>query len=348
MIEEIIKELERYFFIERYEETYLVGQISEPKEKNINSLKELLQNAGYLPFFQKEDGKDIIRLIPGLMPKEEKTNYLLPLILLILTIFSTVLIGSLNRGGNPFVSPKDILLGLPFSFSLLTILGGHELGHYLTARRHGVSATLPHFLPIPHPLIGTMGAFIRMKSIIPSRKALLRVGIAGPVISFLLAIPITIIGLKYSKIIHPKELEGGIGLASPLIFHLLTKLFFLNIPQGKDILLHPMAFAGWLGFFVTSINLIPLGQLDGGHIAYAVFFKRVKVLNLIMIAILLFFGIRWPGWYFWIFLILVLGLRHPPTQDEITGIGSKEKILALIAFLIFLLTFTPFPFRSAH
>lgn len=346
MEEKLLKELERFFLLETWDENEISGKILEPKEESIRSLKEILQRAGYFPFFRKEGEKEVIRLVSGFVPKEEKTEYLLPLILLLLTIFSTILIGSLNRGGNPFASPKDLILGLPFSFSLLTILGGHELGHYLTARRHGVSATLPHFLPVPHPLIGTMGAFIRIKSVIPSRKALIQVGLAGPLTGFLIAIPITIIGLKYSKIVSSEELKGGIGLGSSLIFTLLSKIFFPQIPPKTDILLHPMAFAGWLGFFVTAMNLLPLGQLDGGHIAYAVFYKKMKIVMLIIIGLMALLGIRWPGWYFWIFLVFVLGLRHPPVQDEITGLERREKIFALIALLILILTFTPFPFSS--
>lgn len=346
MQEEILKGVEKFFQIEVRNGHEISGRILEPKEESILSLKEIFQNAGYLPFFRKEGEKEIIRLIPGLVPKKEKTDYLLPIILLLLTIFSTIFIGSLNRGGNPFASIRDLILGLPFSFSILTILGGHELGHYLTARRHGVLATLPHFLPIPHPLIGTMGAFIRIKSVIPSRKALIQVGLAGPLVGFLIAIPITIIGLKYSQVISTEELKGGIGLGSSLIFTILSKIFFPQIPPKTDILLHPMAFAGWLGFFVTAMNLLPLGQLDGGHIAYAVFYKKVRIVMLIIIGLMALLGIRWPGWYFWIFLVFILGLRHPPVQDEITGLEKREKILALIALTLLILTFTPFPFSS--
>jgi membrane-associated protease RseP (regulator of RpoE activity) len=345
-MEEIIKAIEEFFLIEGYEERKIFGRVLEPKEKNINSLKEVISQFGYLPFFRKEGEKEVIQLVSFYLPQKEKTEYLLPAILFLLTLFSTIFIGSLNRGGNPFISPKDLLLGLPFSFSLLLILGGHELGHYLTARRHGVSATLPHFLPIPHPLIGTMGAFIRIKSVIPSRKALIEVGLSGPLIGFLLAIPITIFGLAHSQLVSYEELKGGIGLGSSLLFSLLSRIFFPRVPEGKDILLHPMAFAGWLGFFVTAMNLLPLGQLDGGHIAYAVFYERTKIVRAIIVLILALLGLRWPGWYFWLILVFLFGFRHPPVQDEIIGLRRREKLLALLGLIIFLLSFTPFPFQT--
>ncbi len=343
-MEELLTRISEYFEIETIEENCIKGSVREPKEKNIAHLKEIFKEAGFFPFFIKEGTKDLIRLVSGVVLREEKTNFILPLILLFLTILTTLFIGSLHRGGNPLTSPKDLILGIPFSFSLLLILGGHELGHYFTARKNGVLATLPLFLPIPHPLIGTMGAFIRIKSIIPTRKALIRVGIAGPLTGFLIAIPITVIGLRYSKLITPSELKGGIGLGSSILFRFLSNLFFKEIPPGSDVLLHPMAFAGWLGLFVTAMNLLPLGQLDGGHIAYAFFYKRVRIVQGVMVAILLILGIKWPGWYFWVLLCFLLGLRHPPTQDEITGLKRQEKILALLALLLFILTFTPFPF----
>lgn len=346
MTEELLKRIEEYFEIESIEEGKISGKLREPKEKGIASLKEVFSSFGYFPFFLKEDEIEVIRLLPGLVQKEEKNEYFTPLILFILTILSTLFIGSFHQGGNPLSNARDLLLGIPFSFSLLLILGGHELGHYITAKKNGVAATLPHFLPVPHPLIGTMGAFIRIKSIIPSRRALIRVGVAGPLVGFLLAIPITMIGLRYSRLASSEEIKGSIGLGSSLLFKFLSAIFFPNIPKGYDILLSPMAFAGWLGFFVTAMNLLPIGQLDGGHIAYAIFNKQVKIGMLIMIGVLAIIGIYWPGWYFWLLLIFLFGLRHPPTQDEITGLGRKEIILAIIALFVFILTFTPFPFQS--
>jgi membrane-associated protease RseP (regulator of RpoE activity) len=157
-------------------------------------------------------------------------------------------------------------------------------------------------------------------------------------------VPITTIGLALSTLQPISELAGGIRLGSSLLFAWLSRLFFPEVPAGYDVILHPMAFAGWLGFFVTAMNLMPLGQLDGGHIAYAVLgrYQRPVIIGFILCMIAL--GILWPGWWFWAILVMVLGLHHPPPQDEITPLSSKEFILAGIGILIFILSFIPVPF----
>lgn len=341
----IIQDLSRFMEISEFGTNQVSGKMNAPIDKNLSAIKEYLEAKGYFPFFDTRKGFHIVNW--GFLPKasSKKSKSWLNLLLLVLTIFTTLLVGALNRGGNPFKRPTDLFLGVPFSFSLILILGSHELGHYLTAQRNGVSATLPYFLPIPHPLIGTMGAFIRIQSIIPNRKALVRVGFSGPLIGFLVALPITIIGLLLSEIKPVGETRGAIGLGNSLIFQLLSQLLFGKIPKGFDLFLHPMAFAGWLGFFVTAMNLIPLGQLDGGHIAYALFGRRRKFLSIIVIGILVALGFfLWQGWLFWAALITVLGLRHPPTQDEISPLSKTDKILAVCALLVFIITFIPVPF----
>ncbi|MEO0115601.1 MAG: site-2 protease family protein [candidate division WOR-3 bacterium] len=265
------------------------------------------------------------------------------IILFLATIITTLFVGSINHGGNPFVRLADLILGVPFSLSIILILGSHELGHYIVARRQGVDASLPYFLPIPHPLVGTMGAFIRIKSSIPNRNALVKVGIAGPLVGFAVCLPVTILGLKLSTIKAVGDTKDSIALGSSLLFHILSKLFFRYVPDGYDIMLHPIAFAGWLGFFVTALNLIPVGQLDGGHIAYAVLGRLRKIITIIVIATMLLLGLLWPGWYFWAMVAILFGLHHPKPVDDSTPLGTKEKVLAIIALLILILTFIPVP-----
>ncbi|MCX7784852.1 MAG: site-2 protease family protein [candidate division WOR-3 bacterium] len=346
------KELSQYIELAEIQATGISGKILPPLEGNIKKLKEYFLQRGYQPLFEKSANKMYphrIHLIT--LPETKSTiqknwissNYV-NLILFVATVFTTLLIGAINRGGNPFSQIKDFALGIPFSFSLLLILGGHELGHYFTSRHYGVSVTLPYFLPIPHPLVGTMGAFIRIKSMLPNRRALLRIGVAGPIIGFLIALPITLIGIAHSQVIQITKAEYQIRLGAPLLFNIFTFLFHRNIPQGYDLVLSPMAFAGWLGLFVTALNLIPAGQLDGGHIAYAILGRYRKIFTFFLIPTMAGLGILWPGWFFWILLILITGLRHPQTQDEITPLKTSDKILAVVALIIMLCSFTPNPF----
>ncbi len=340
-----MEEIENFMDIEEIESepsyTILKGRIKEPLKENIEAIKHILSQQGYFPFFEKRGERHIIKYgYIGYRARRPSKNWV-NLLLLIATILTTLWAGSTHQGGSPFKNPLDLFLGIPFSFSILLILGCHELGHYFTCKRFGIDATLPYFLPVPHPLLGTMGAVIRIRSIIPDRKALIWVGAMGPIIGFILAIPITFIGLRLSTL---TTLKGGIGLGSSIIFWALSKLVFPHIPSGYNISLHSVAFAGWLGFFVTAMNLLPLGQLDGGHIIYALFKEYKRYINFGVIGALVLLGIFWPGWWFWVALILLLGMRHSRTQDEITPLGKGEKVLALFTLSIFILSFVPIPF----
>jgi membrane-associated protease RseP (regulator of RpoE activity) len=343
-----INELSDYIEIHKIGLSTIQGKIIEPIDDNINNLEQYFNDLGYTAYYDKTDvleSPHLLRLMPltQVTAQAKKPSIAINIVLFIATIFTTLLVGTLNRGGNPFANFKDILLGIPFSFSLLLILTGHELGHYFTSKHYGVSVTLPYFLPVPHPLIGTMGAFIRIKSILPNRRALIRIGAAGPIIGFILAIPITIIGISLSKIAVVSGTDG-LPLGSSLLFKILSGIIHPNIPQGSDLVLHPMAFAGWLGFFVTALNLLPLGQLDGGHIAYAIFGKYRKYVMIAIIAIMTVLGVFWPGWFFWILLIFIFGLRHPPAQNEIIPLRTSDKIVSALALLILILAFIPIPF----
>jgi membrane-associated protease RseP (regulator of RpoE activity) len=228
----------------------------------------------------------------------------------------------------------------------MLILLGHELGHYFMSRRHGIRATLPYFLPFPLSPFGTLGAVIRMESTVSSRKALFDTGAAGPLTSLCLSIPAILIGLRFSEIVPASQLkEGTLRLADPLLFSFLERVVIGKIPDTSEIILHPIGYAGWVGLFVTALNLLPIGQLDGGHIAYALFGKRSRIIYLIAIALMAFITVFYnPGWLFLVILFIVFGFRHPAPMDDLTPLDGKRKLLGVVAFFAFLLSFTPVPF----
>lgn len=267
------------------------------------------------------------------------------LVLFLATVFTTLMAGALQQGVNVFRNPVGLVSGIPFSFTLMAILLTHEMGHYLTSRRHGVGATLPFFIPAPS-IIGTFGAFIRMTSPIMNKRALIDIGASGPIAGFIVAILSVAVGLNYSLVIETPTAEG-LKLGSPLIFSAISDLTIGPIPDGHDVLLHPIAFAGWIGLFVTALNLIPIGQLDGGHVVYAVFGRRHRTISLIMIPVLILLGIYgWPGWFLWAFLPLIFGINHPPVLDADSPLDRNRQIIGWISLAIFVLTFTPTPFME--
>jgi membrane-associated protease RseP (regulator of RpoE activity) len=265
-------------------------------------------------------------------------------VLFLATLFTTLLAGSIQQGVNPFSQPRGWILGIPFSFTLMAILLTHEMGHYLTSRWHGVAASLPYFIPAPS-FIGTFGAFIRMTSPIMQKRALLDIGASGPIAGFVLSIAAVAVGLRYSTVLEADVNFPGIGLGSPLIFSLLSHLVIGPVEEGYDVLLHPVAFAGWIGLFVTALNLIPIGQLDGGHVAYAVFGHRHRIISILMIPALLILGyLYWPGWYLWAVLPLIFGINHPPTRDAPYPIDRRRRRIGWLCLITCILCFTPHPF----
>jgi len=228
-----------------------------------------------------------------------------------------------------------------FNVPLLSILGVHEMGHYAAARRHRVDVTPPLFLPAPS-FIGTFGAFIRLRSTIPNRNALFDVGIAGPLAGAIVAIPLLMIGLGMSEVRAAGP--GGISLGESLIFKAAAWVVLGQIPKGYDVVLHPVAFAGWIGLFVTMLNLIPSGQLDGGHIAYALFGDRYAEAARLVPYGLLLMGILWIGWLVWAGLLFIIGTRHPRTVFDDVPLSVGRKALGGVAVLLFLLCFSPNPF----
>jgi membrane-associated protease RseP (regulator of RpoE activity) len=324
--------------------TAVTGKLNPPIDKTISEIKEYFSSTEYTPIFTEEKKQHVIQF--GIFKKaEEKPKYWLNLLLFLATILSTIFAGSFNSGGNPFENISDIWLGVPFSFSIMAILTCHEMGHYFTSRKAGMITTLPFFIPVPFHFLGTFGAVIKMKSIVPSRSSLLRVGMAGPIAGFLVALPITIIGISLSEVRMATEGATYLKLGDSLLFYLLGKIIHPNIPQGAEIFLHPIAFAGWLGLLVTSMNLIPIGQLDGGHVAYSVFLQRRKLFYIPLVIGLFALGIfLWVGWFVWVLLAFFLARRDPVIQDSLTPLTKREKLYALFPLIVLILTFIPKPF----
>lgn len=272
-------------------------------------------------------------------------RYLIPLILFLSTILTTLFAGALHQGINLFKEPLRLWEGYPFSISIMSILLGHEMGHYFASKAHRTKATLPYFIPAPS-IIGTFGAFIKMKSPILTRKALIDIGATGPLVGFVLSVVACLIGLKMSKFVPITGEEDLFTLGDSILFSLLVKFTLGEIPQGQDVLLHSVAFAGWIGLFVTSMNLIPVGQLDGGHIAYALFGRRhFYISRAFLLFIALLGAFYWYGWLVWVILLLFLGVDHPPILVWESQIPLSRKIVGTISFIVFVLTFIPAPFK---
>ena len=230
------------------------------------------------------------------------------------------------RGADPFADPAALVEGVPFSAALLLILGAHESSHYLLSRRHGVRASLPLFIPAP-TLAGTFGAVIRIESPIPDRRSLLEIGLAGPLAGFLVALPLAVAGLRLSHVAvratAPRPGRGeGLGLGASLVFSLLERVVLGPLPEQASLVLHPVAFAAWIGFFVTAINLLPVGQLDGGHVLYALAGRRQEGISRAAVLALAPLGFLWWGWFLWGGMLLLLGLRHPPVLAEDSPLGA--------------------------
>jgi membrane-associated protease RseP (regulator of RpoE activity) len=244
---------------------------------------------------------------------------------------------------------SQLLYGLWYSATILAILGFHEIGHYLACRYYDVDASLPFFLPAPIPLTGTFGAFIRIREPIPTKRMLFDIGIAGPLAGFLVALPALFLGLSMSRMtaMPTQDLDNFVSLGEPLLFKLAAWLLFGSAPDGYSLNMHPMAFAAWFGLIATALNLVPIGQLDGGHISYAVLGRRSSQVALVMVAVALVLAYFSTSWIIWtglmIGMLLLFGRHHPRTPDEEQPLDRTRLALAAVALIIFIVCFTPAP-----
>ena len=300
------------------------------------------------------------QLLPPISPPPPPRRPLaLPLVLFLLTVISTLAVGAqfalaYQQGRapvlfdvNPYAAILSdaslLLLGIPFSFTLLGILLAHELGHYFACRFYRIQASYPYFIPAP-TLIGTMGAFIRIRTPIVNRTALFDVGLAGPIVGFLFAVPALAIAIAASKLAPQAQADSLVTFGSPPLLSLLAAVIRPGVAP-EDLLLHPVGRAAWVGLFATALNLLPVGQLDGGHILYALDSRHHRRISLAFIFLLLPLGIfYWPGWLVWAVLLSLLGFRHPALLDRWEPLDPRRRIWAALALLVFLLCFTPQPF----
>jgi membrane-associated protease RseP (regulator of RpoE activity) len=276
--------------------------------------------------------------------------------LLLLTGVSTTLIGADLYGAfisdffrRPVTFGTGELLsrGVWYSGTILLILGAHELGHYLACRYYQVDASLPFFIPMPIVLTGTLGAFIRIREPIPTKRMLFDIGIAGPLAGFAFALPALLIGVAMSPVVQVPADLAGFELGEPLLFQAVAWLLWGPLQEGYSLNMHPMAFAAWFGLLATALNLFPIGQLDGGHISYAVLGRRSTAVTLGSIGVaicLTFFSTSWIVWTFLLVaMTLVMGPRHPRTVDEEIPLDRQRLWLALVALIILVICFTPNP-----
>lgn len=240
-----------------------------------------------------------------------------------------------------------LINGSSYAICIMTILLAHEMGHFIMCRKYRVNATWPFFLPMPLPPFGTFGAVIKMKGYIPDKRALFDIGAAGPIGGLIFAIPITIIGLSLSEV-HPipKDSTSYLGLGEPMLFSFFAKMMIGEVSEGFDIVLSPVAFAGWAGLFVTALNLLPIGQLDGGHIIYALLGKYSGIVYKAGIgAFCIFTLFVYPGWIIFAVMLLLFGFKHPPPADPFTQLDFKRKCIGVLMLIIFLISFTPIPLK---
>ena len=247
-------------------------------------------------------------------------------------LFGLTLLSTVYRGG------------LSYAIAILAILLTHEMGHYLMARHYRIPVTLPYFLPLPFALFGTLGAVILMDRRTATRKQLFDVGVAGPLAGVAVAIPICAIGLALSDVIPAEAAPPGFTLGDPLLFKLLARVMVGEVPDQSILLLHPVAFAGWVGLFVTALNLLPIGQLDGGHVLYGLLGKRAAPVSLAALAAFALLALsRSPGWLLMVFLLIYFGHRHPPALDEDISLDRRRKWIGVGTLVLFILAFTPEP-----
>ncbi len=310
-------------------------------------LEALLEGQDVAWFAERVNGATRMTIThprPPAIPPEWPWN----LLMFLLTVVSTLWAGAYLEGAPwdfPVRDPGLLARGAPFSGALLAILAAHEFGHYVAARRYGLRVTLPFFIPLPvlSP-IGTLGAVIKMKTPIYTRRMLLDVGAAGPIAGMVLALPIVVWGVLHSPVLPAGEV-AGIRLGEPLLFKAVVALAGATPPEGHEVVLGSVAFAGWIGFLVTALNLLPLGQLDGGHVLYALAGRAQHAVGWVCFAALVVLGWWWPGWYVWALLILVLvRIRHPPVLDPEVGLNATRQAVGWGSLALFIVCFAPVPF----
>lgn len=315
-------------YVEYGTPTFYVTWRQDIKEAFLRVYRQL-EPIGLVPVLRKRDGRLVIQVLPKLdtRPSRQWVN----VVLLSATVVTTLITGYVLSGATT----NSWAGGVMFSVALLSILGAHEMGHKLTADRHGVDATFPYFIPGLPPFMPTFGAVIQQKSLPPNRDALFDLGMSGPLLGFLVTVIVTIIGLRLSSFVFYLPVDSA-ALPTPLLFNLIS-LFFRPSGTGNVLLMHPVAYAGYIGMIVTMLNLIPVGQLDGGHVTFVLFDGRVRrVLGFLALVLMLF--VSWP---MAVIAFLVSRVGHPAPLDNVSGLSFGRKLFTLVLVLIFVLSVVP-------
>lgn len=329
------------------------GRLLVDADSAYDTLKHRFENTDVTPLLQEDDsGKPIVVLAPGALERgvEKPRAAWLNIILFALTIVTTTWAGAAHQGVSLWLEPQNFGVGLPYALALMLILGAHELGHYFAARYHKMKVTLPYFIPVPFAL-GTFGAFIQLKSPTENRRVLFDVGVAGPLAGLVFAIPALVIGLQSSQVVTASEsvsmMKGGVSVGSSVLFALLAKLSISDaITEGHQLLLSPLAFAGWLGLLVTALNLLPIGQLDGGHIAHALFGrKNSNTVGMVALFSLVLLGLFvWSGLLMWaIIVFFISGTKSAPPLNDVSKLDPNRVAVGAFAFILLFLILTPVP-----
>jgi membrane-associated protease RseP (regulator of RpoE activity) len=327
------------------------GHLAIDPTSAYSMLRERFATLGYTPLLRNQSGYDVIVAIRHLF-RAQRTRPIGNIILFLLTLVTTTLTGAVLEQGevlqqNPmifFERPLLLLTGIPAALTIMGILGIHELAHYFVARRHGLQSSLPYFIPSPFG-VGTFGAIIRIQTPWENSKALFDVGMAGPVAGFLVALPLFFVGLLISPAMPP--IPEGVPLGSPLLLRWIEELVYLirGIPQDHEIYVNAMTFAAWFGLVVTGFNLLPVGQLDGGHVAYAVLGRWARLVGIAVLVLLALLGaLVWQGWYVWAGLIFFSGWRHPAPLNTLAPLGKTRTLVGVAILVLLILLFTPAPF----
>lgn len=348
-VDELAQKISPLFSIyeiqEHEDRIYFFGLPKKDIKLIYEELWSVFSQKGFEFSMKYELGEHVLVASPFAPVKERRW---INVVLFIATFFTTMLVGSLLYGADIESDPSKVLLGIPFSIAIMTVLGAHEAGHYFIAKKNGMQTSLPYFIPFPS-IIGTMGAIIKHRGPIPGRKALFDVGVSGPLIGLFASVIVTVIGLLQPPLQLPSE-DGAIALGIPPLFGFIMSFF--SIPDS--IVMHPIAFAGWAGMLVTALNLIPAGQLDGGHVLRAMLGEKASRVSAVLPAVLFMAGayliivVKTDGfiWIFWSALLIFFSAGgHPrPLNDDIP-IDRKRMLLGLITFALGLLCMTPVPFQ---
>ncbi len=332
------------------------GQLLRDAESAYAALRERFRALGYTPLLQRQGNGEVVIAQQGIIVARPSQVWI-NLALFAATVLATLLTGAINEVGQrmpeamilPALLQQPLLLltGLPFSLTLMSILLAHEMGHYIVGRRYNAPVSLPYFIPMPFfGLFGTMGAVIVQRAPFEDRRSLFDIGVAGPLAGLVVALPLLVYGLATSKVgpIPPGSLMEG----NSILYLAIKYLIFGRIlpGHGLDVSLNPVAWAAWGGLLITSLNLLPIGQLDGGHTLYALLGKRAWPVAFGVVLLLVVMGFVWQGWFLWAVLVLVFGVRHPAPLNDLSPMGLKRTLVGIGVLVLFVLTFTPIPFSG--